>query len=317
LVQHRPRIEVIEPTLIVASQHDELDHMATKLGVTLQSFEFETVRVNEIGDVIERRKVVGRTFTEDLGDGVMLEMVGIPGGEFMMGSPDDEADREPDEGPIRRVEVSPFFVGRCLITQAQWRAVALWEPPVNARLDVDPSRFKGARRPVHQVHWYDIIEFCARLERVKGRTYRLCSEAEWEYAARAGTTTAFAFGPTISPVLANYNGRYVYDKGPTGTYRQATTNVDEIGAANAMGLLDVHGNLWEWVADPWHDDYRGAPLDGRAWESGGDLSRRVVRGGAWISHPPLCRSASRDDYLADDRRGNVGFRVACSVRAHP
>src|SRR5262249_46060073 len=161
--------------------------------------------------------------------------------------------------------------------------------------------------PVEQVSWQDAVEFCDRLSRKTGKTYRLPSEAEWEYACRAGTKTPFAFGETITPEIVNYNGKYPYGSAPKGIYRQKTTPVGSVGVANGFGLYDMHGNVWEWCQDVWHGNYKGAPTDGSAWESGGDKDIWVVRGGSWIDLGRDCRSAYRDG--PGGRLDNPGFRV--------
>src|SRR5207244_4203738 len=139
----------------------------------------------------------------------------------------------------------------------------------------DPSKFKGDDSPVDGVSWEDAEEFCARLSHRTGRTYRLPSEAEWEYACRAGTTTPFHFGMTIMPDMVNYDGTKPYGKGPKGAYRQHTMPVGNYGPANAFGLYDMHGNVAEWTQDAWHDSYAGAPANGSAWEQGSDANYRV------------------------------------------
>src|SRR4028119_1326205 len=162
--------------------------------------------------VLNRVRKTARCFTEDLGKGIALEMVLIPGGTFLMGSPADELERKSSEEPQHQVTLKLFFIGKYSVTQAQWKAVADL-PQVNTKLDPDPSRFKGENRPVERVSWYDAVEFCDRLSQKTGRQYRLPSEAEWEYACRAGTTTPFHFGETITPALANYDGNYTYGAG--------------------------------------------------------------------------------------------------------
>ncbi|HXG63862.1 MAG TPA: bifunctional serine/threonine-protein kinase/formylglycine-generating enzyme family protein, partial [Blastocatellia bacterium] len=256
------------------------------------SFEFEVVTVSAAGEEIERHKGHAQYFPEDLGGGLTLDMVEIPGGMFLMGSPEREAERNRDEGPLHRVNVPPFYMSKYNVTQAQWRAVAS-RPKVNCDLTPDPSHFKGDDLPVEQVSWEEAREFCERLSRLTGRKYRLPSEAEWEYACRAGTRTPFHFGETITPVFANYNGNYPYREGPKGIHRDQTTPVGSFGVANDFGLYDMHGNVWEWCADHWHDDYQGAPANGSAWMTEGDASCRVIRGGSWFNHGFVCRSACR------------------------
>ncbi len=256
-------------------------------------------------------------FKEKLGHSVDLDMVLIPGGQFLMGSPENEPERSEREGPQHRVTVFPFFMGRYPITQAQWQAVANY-PQVNRELDLNPSRLKGKDRPVEQISWRDATEFCQRLSRQTERTYRLPTEAEWEYACRAGTTTPFHFGETITTDLANYDGTDAssgswsgsYGRGPKGIYRQSTTSVGSF-PANAFGLHDMHGNVWEWCLDHWHSNYEGAPSNGAAWLSDDENAFRVRRGGSWYSPPWDCRSACRISYYLVNRDNDIGFRVVC------
>jgi formylglycine-generating enzyme required for sulfatase activity len=204
-------------------------------------------------------------------------------------------------------------MGKYAVTQAQWKAVALL-PKVSRDLNPDPSGFKGANRPVENVLWEDAMEFCARLSKKTGRDYRLPSEAEWEYACRAGTTTPFHFGETITPDLANYDGNYTYASGPKGKYRQETTNVGSF-PPNAFGLYDMHGNVWEWCADPWHPNYSDAPSDGSVWNSGKNEDRRyrMQRGGSWFYVPGICRAAYRVRLGPGIWDGLFGFRAVVSV----
>ena len=246
-----------------------------------------------------------------------LEMVAIPGGTSLMGSAEGELERNDErESPQHEVTVQPFFMGRYPVTQAQWRVVATM-PQVEQGLEADPSRFKGDRRPVEQVSWNDAVEFCARLSAHTGRDYRLPTEAEWEYACRVGTMTPFHFGDMITTEVANYNGR-AYSGGPEGERRGKTTLVDHFGIANAYGLSDMHGNVFEWCQDYWHENYDGAPTNGIAWIEGGDSSRRVYRGGSWSINPWFCRSAYRDRGTPGFDYFLIGFRVVCSApRALP
>jgi formylglycine-generating enzyme required for sulfatase activity len=264
--------------------------------------------------VINRERRTAQYFIEDLGDGIGLEMVLIPGGSFLMGSPEDELERYDRESPQHSVTIQPFCLGKYPVTQAQWKAVASL-PQVNRELDPDPSRFKGENRPVERVSWYDAVEFCDRLSQKTGRQYRLPSEAEWEYACRAGTTTPFHFGETISTDLANYHGEYTYGAGSKRVHRKETTPVGSFGVANAFGLYDMHGNVWEWCADQWHGNYEGAPTDGSAWldDNDNDYQRRVLRGGSWSDDPSYCRSAFRYTHLAGSRFNPIGFRVVCAA----
>jgi formylglycine-generating enzyme required for sulfatase activity len=254
----------------------------------------------------------------DLGNGVTLEMVRIPGGEFLMGAPAEEEKSEDSERPQHLVTVAPFLMGKYSVTQAQWQAVAAL-PRVERELEPNPSDFKGELRPVEQVSCRDAVEFCKRLSQHTGRDFRLPSEAEWEYACRAGTTTPFHFGETISTDLANYNGSYTYGSGVAGVNRSQTTPVGMFQVANAFGLYDMHGNVWEWCADSWHENYEGAPVDGSIWEDdttgkndNDNQKRRLLRGGSWDDDPNVCRSATRDGYNAGIRVGFNGVRVVCS-----
>jgi len=237
----------------------------------------------------------------DLGQGVILDMASIPGGSFMMGSDQFEADRYDDEGPQHQVTLDSFFMGRYPITQAQWRVVASL-PKVERELDPNPSQFKGGKRPVERVNWFDAMEFCARLSAHTGQPYTLPTEAQWEYACRAGTTTPFHFGETITTELANFHS------GSQGDYRKETTEVDSF-SPNGFGLYDLHGNVLEWCLDHWHESYEGAPADGSAWVTKGDSDRRMLRGGAWFNIPRNCRCACRFYTFPVYRYNNIGFRV--------
>jgi formylglycine-generating enzyme required for sulfatase activity len=347
--QTEPALKTLEFESVTIVVEEEAPTVA---GAELQPFEFETVTVDRFGQETQRETRTVFYFMELLGtEQLPLELVAIPGGEFLMGSPEDEPERYGDEGPQHQVTVSPFFLGKYPVTQAQWRAVAT-TPKVSQELDPDLSGFKGENRPVETVSWDDATEFCARLRRDTGREYRLPTEAEWEYACRAGTTTPFSFGETLIPDLANYNGNYTYQDGPKGEYREQTTEVGTF-PANEFGLCDLHGNVWEWCLDHWHGNYEGAPIDGSAWlteddnvlvtengepittedgesiltenaENGepiltendslrdaSELVDRVVRGGSWFLNPRLCRSASRDLSSPDYRSYTFGFRVVC------
>jgi formylglycine-generating enzyme required for sulfatase activity len=253
-------------------------------------------------------------------------MLHIPAGHFQMGSPPEEPGRFADEGPQHEVHLREFFLAQTPITQAQWRAVAEWERQEHEeaelwpeKLDPDPvaklsnpDRFRGNERPVVNVSWREAMAFCQRLRLRTGKNYTLPSEAQWEYACRAGTTTPFHFGATISTELANYDGRQAYGDGPAGEYREQTTDVASF-PANAWGLHDMHGNVWEWCADHWHANYDGAPDDGRPWleENAPEDKSRLLRGGSWDDHPRFCRSAFRLRFRPVGRDDDRGFRVCC------
>jgi formylglycine-generating enzyme required for sulfatase activity len=255
-----------------------------------------------------------------------INMVLILGGTFQMGSPEDEVDRFDDEGPQHSVTVPSFFMSEYPIVKAHWWVVSQM-PQIKSNLEASPSHFsKGTDEPVESVSWEEAVEFGARLSRHSGRTYRLPSEAEWEYACRAGTTTPFHCGETITTDLANYRGTDdedlewsgSYGRGPKGIYREKTTPIDTF-SHNAFGLYDMHGNVWEWCEDHWHDNYQGAPTDGSAWI---DLNaeknaERVMRGGSWIYSPRFCRSATRYFNTSDFRDYLIGFRVVCEISRTP
>ena len=289
-------------------------------------FTFEVVRVNASGSIVNRSQGSARQKIEDLGNGVSLEMVKIPGGRFLMGSPDTEVKRLSDEGPQHYVDIPEFFMGKYVVTQGQWKAIASrTDLKVELDLKTEPSYFKQPykdidrwKRPVEYVNWFEAVEFCKRLSRLTGRNYRLPSEAEWEYACRAGTTTPFHFGETINTELANYRGTDnkernwsgSYGDGPKGEYREQTTPVGQF-PANAFGLYDMHGNVREWCADEWHENYAGAPTDGSVWLNG-NKDKSPLRGGSWGYIPNYCRSAIRNN---SGRRVvhdiYSGFRVVC------
>jgi formylglycine-generating enzyme required for sulfatase activity len=248
-----------------------------------------------------------RYFTESLGEDQGLDMVQIPGGEFDMGSADDDENGYSDERPQHRVSVPSFFMGRYPVTQAQWRAVAAM-PQIKQPLEADPARFKGDRHPVESVSWYDAVEFCDRLSAHTGRTYRLPTEAEWEYACRAHTTTPYAFGPKLTADLANFAGA---DEADEGEKREGTTPIDCFDYANGFGLWDMHGNVFEWCLDHWHGNYEGAPEDGSAWFTDSEDASRVIRGGSWDYFPRSCRSAYRNYFYPRGSNNSFGFRVSC------
>ncbi|ARJ68106.1 hypothetical protein WV31_09690 [Magnetospirillum sp. ME-1] len=223
--------------------------------------------------------------------GTCPEMVIIPPDSFMMGSPEGEKDRSSDEDPQHRVTIgAAFALGKTEVTQAEWEAV----------MGNNPSNFRGANRPVEQVSWDDVQVFIGKLNAKTGKRYRLPSEAEWEYAARAGTTTPWSCGGSEGCLssVAVYSAN-------SGNQSQPVRSK----SVNAFGLYDMHGNVWEWVQDCWHDNYSGAPSDGSAW-SGLNSCKRVVRGGSWDFLPRLLRSANRVGSPPDYRLNNQGFRLA-------
>jgi formylglycine-generating enzyme required for sulfatase activity len=232
----------------------------------------------------------------DLGGGVKMEFVLIPAGEFMMGSPVGEERRNSDEGPQHKVKITKsFYIGVLEVTQEQYQQI----------MDKNPSHFRGARNPVEKVSWNDAVEFCRKLSQKDGATYRLPTEAEWEYACRAGTTTPFYTGSTISTDQANYDGDYTYGNGRKGVDRKKTLAVGSF-APNAFGLYDMHGNVWEWCQSLYKSyPYRDA--DGR--ENLSSVGSRVLRGGSWGSKPRGCRSAHRRRSSPANTYFGSGFRI--------
>ena len=295
---------------------------------TPQQLQFETVTVNASGQEIKTETHRASYYEEPLADNIPpLIMMGIPEGEFIMGSPEDERQRRYDrEYSQHIVKVAPFWLAQAPVTNAQWNFVANLTQ-IQIELNSKDSD-REDDHPVTNVSWYDAMEFCARLSRHTGRDYRLPSEAEWEYACRAGTKTPFHFGETISTQLANYYGKNTYADEPPGEYREKTILVKSF-SPNAFGLYDMHGQVYEWCSDPWHDDYQNAPSDSRVFDERinndnyyqkipehlaellKDDRLRVRRGGSWSDVPGYCRSASRYWSDPDNASGNFGFRVAC------
>lgn len=287
----------------------EQSQITTALPIKVQTLIFQVVTVDTQGQLANCYGSEAHYFQEEL-ENVALDMIILPGGVFWMGSQEAEQGRESHEEPQHQVTIEPFCMGRFTITQAQWRAIANL-PTIHRSLNPEPAHTKGENQPVEQVSWHDAIEFCARLTKLTRRDYRLPSEAEWEYACRARTTTPFHFGETITPELANYDGNYIYNLEPVGQYRQRTVPVGSFQVANAFGLCDMHGNVWEWCADAWHDNYQEAPCDGSVWEQA-ELQHRLLRGGSWYCLPSLCRAAQRHWDKADHGGSGIGFRVVCS-----
>ncbi len=282
--------------------------------IKLRSFEFDTAQVSETGKIIGEKTLERKRFSQMLDDDTFrLSMVQIPTGKFLMGSSGWETGRLAAEGPQHEVSVPEFFMAQTPVTQAQWKAIADLKK-VNIDLNPSPSKFKGDLLPVEQISWWEAVEFCDRLSKLTDLTYRLPSEAEWEYACRSNTKTPFYFGETITADVANYAGNYTYGKGVKSKYREQTTEVETF-PANAWGLYDMHGNVWEWCADHWHNSYDKAPIDGFAWVTDKKDASRLIRGGSWDSNPVYCRAACRSGSTPGFRDNDVGFRVCVSVPA--
>jgi formylglycine-generating enzyme required for sulfatase activity len=235
------------------------------------------------------------SFIENLPNGVTLEMVNLPAGQFLMGSPDSDSDAQSREKPQHQVKLNSFAIGKYPVTQAQYQAV----------MGKNPSRFKNnPQNPVEKVSWDDAQAFCRKLSQITGKTYRLPTEAEWEYACRAGTTTRYYFGDDASQLgdYAWYDGNSRYKTHPVGDKKP-----------NAWGLYDMSGNVLEWCEDNWHNTYENAPRDGSAWLIN-DNDYYIVRGGSWFINPTYCRSASRYDNDWRDYISSLsGFRVVCGA----
>ncbi|HEY9818831.1 MAG TPA: formylglycine-generating enzyme family protein [Candidatus Obscuribacterales bacterium] len=247
---------------------------------------------------LHRYKRRNQAYRERLPGGVELIMMRIPTGEFMMGAPEDEPDSHSSQQPQHRVRVAEFLMGQTPVTQAQWQAMVLNSEPIDRELKPDLSEFKGDDHPVERVSWNDAQEFCRRLSVLSEKDYRLPSEAQWEYACRADTETAYHFGPMLTQDVANYDGSKTTD---VGTY-----------PANRWGLYDMHGNVWEWCEDDWHNNYIGAPEDGSVWvDKNKNRLDKLLRGGSWLNGSGDCRSAFRCNFSRDYRYLNVGFRVCC------
>lgn len=280
-----------------------------------------------VGDETRRQKASIRPgsgrdhWFQDLADGP--QMVVIPAVQFTMGSPNDEAEREASEEPRHTVSISrPYAISRHAITRSQfgrfvietnhkadgarvWRGNQ-WVHDPSARWD-DPGIVQQDDHPAVCISWDDAGAYCEWLSEATGWCYRLPSEAEWEHAARANTLTPFWWGSTINTSLANYDGSLYAGAGSEGEYRETTVPVDRFDA-NPWGLYQVHGNVWEWCEDVWHDTYVGCPTDGSAWIDGA-TGKRVMRGGSWEDAPGYLRSAYRYGVSADLRTSLIGFRV--------
>jgi uncharacterized protein (TIGR02996 family) len=247
-----------------------------------------------------------------LTNSVGMELALILAGKFLMGSPESEADRYDDEGPQHEVEITrPFYLGIYPVTQEQYRKVAGKNPSYFTR-----KRGGGPNHPVEQMSWEEAVEFCRKLsdrpeEKAAGRTYRLPTEAEWEYSCRGGANSSspFFFGSSLSPTQATFDGRYPYGGAATGPYLQRTTPVGSY-QPNAFGLFDTHGNVWEWCQD-WFAAYtREAAKDPTGHTTG---SSRVLRGGSWLNFGRNCRAAYRNRGEPGDRGSDIGFRVVCAA----
>lgn len=256
------------------------------------------------------RLLPGASYREPLPGGTILEAIALSGGSFLMGSSPEDVERVTKletwfkrseverwlrrEMPQHRVAVPGFAIAKTPITQEQWQSV----------MGTNPSHFSSPSRPVENVSWWEAVEFCDRLSKMTGKFYRLPTEAEWEYACRAGSQTLYSF--SNSKLLLRSYGWYTWN---------AANKTQPVGkkSANAWGLKDLHGLVWEWCEDTWHENYKSCPTNGSAWTGGGNNTKRVVRGGAWYSLADECRSASRFCYHTKFRYFSIGFRVVTSL----
>ncbi len=275
--------------------------------IQLKTFKFDTVTLQSDGKIIKTRKR-SQYFTEDLGNGIILEMIYVPAGSFLMGVSQTEIEQNQiysgNEQPQHLVNVPAFFLGKFSLTQEQWKAI------MGHNLSAYQGENAPPNLPVETTSWLDATEFCQRLSLKTGRNYRLPSEAEWEYACRAETTTLYNFGDEINTDLANY-----WDIGNTDDNAPIVLETKPVGSyyPNAFGLYDMHGNVYELCQDAWHDHYEGAPTDGSAWGNSGENGLVVIRGGSFDYYDSNCYSAYRSETASNYRYHGTGFRVACSV----
>lgn len=284
----------------------------------IEEFSFETIILREekklfgLVSKVEKNLISkkGQFFVEYLGQGVNLEMVFIPSGEFLMGSSNSDSHREKDESPQHKVNINSFYVSKYPITQLQWKIVSSF-PKVTRNLKSKPAQFRGDNLPVERVSWFDAQEFCKRLSKYTGRNYRLPTESEWEYACRGNTETAFSFGDIITQEVANFAGSSKSDtKSKEIKTEKRTTSVDNY-YPNPFGIYDVHGNVWEWCEDNYTSSYTHKPKDGSAYLTSTGNQNRVVRGGSWSLPSHYARSAKRNNYAPDSSYNFIGFRVVC------
>ena len=296
----------------IAKEWGLSDELVDQLSKTHKIFSFETVTTNNSGEIIRRTRKHAFYYTENLGEGVNLDMVYIPGGNFIMGTPEDMSVDEDVvdqlikyEIPQHFVDVPAFYMAKYPITQEQYQSI----------IGKNPSKHIESRHPVEQVNWFEAREYCQKLVQKTGKPYVIPSESQWEYACKAGTNTIFYFGDIITTDLANYNGKFSYENYSLGLNRQQTTEVDKF-PPNSFGLYDLHGNVSEWCADTWHTNYNGAPIDGKPWVDNlpeeifqGGYYNHVLRAGNWFVGLGFCRSACRS--AGSDIPSIVGFRVVC------
>ncbi len=263
---------------------------------SIQKSEFAVVKLDSTGGNIDQAWSSAYSFTEKVDD-VAIEMIVIPSGTFSMGSSEERP--SPNELPVHDVTVEGFLMSKYPITKGQWREIAK-RSKVHRELKLRPCLRGSSLHPVVEISWDAAVEFCDRLTQASDRIYRLPTEAEWEYACRAETTSAFHFGDGISRNVAQLDA-------------SALAPVNQFHFPNAFGLHGMHGGVWEWCLDQWHSNYIGAPEDGTAWINSDNTNRdRIQRGGSWRNEPQLCRSACRMFDNPQSKANNIGLRVVCS-----
>ncbi len=291
-------IEISDNSGMFATDLIENDDRAT--ASNLDSFNFDIISVDRTGREIKTTNAKASYYTEDLGNGIGLDMICISGGDFQFNSASKQKEQSPQS-----IQIKPFYMAKFLLTQVQWQAIVAKCDRVDKNLNEDPSHFKGDNSPVETVSWHDATEFCRRLSQKTGSLYRLPTEAEWEYACQAGGSSPFHFGDTISSDLANYNANYTYAEENAGKYRARTVEVGTF-PPNGFGLYDMHGQVWEWCADSWREDYHQ--------NANSNNDRSPLRGGAWNYRPNYCRSNFR--YHIGQRNlisKFIGFRIVCEM----
>ena len=280
-------------------------------GQSLKAKRLKTVKVDAEGQITAEPSINITYFDEpilrqELRQVLPLRMVKIPAGEFLMGSPATETHREEQEGPQRSIQIPSFYMGAFAITQRQYMSVM----GNNPSYFTDEQDRDGADLPAEQITWRDASAFCQQLSDLTGRIYRLPSEAEWEYACRAGTTTPFCFGEKLTTEIANFFADFSFTENIEENYRNASVAVDSFWP-NPFGLYNMHGNIYEWCADDYHDSYQDAPSDGSLWLSDQANASKIMRGGAWFNDTPYCRSAARERNSQTGLSNSFGFRIVC------